>query len=524
MVDGVRKIVALNLWRGTPPDGPVNKGIGDAEFERSRGEAERLFKDARSAKKSQEEELVIAQKIHAARYGQKVKTVTITDLKACWDALPHKSDVSKERRKRIHSVLDRFEKFMSEHHPNVRDCGAIEATHFKEFMDSVEKSGMSARSWNDHLGILRSVLSKVGWQGPGYRDYLSKVPKKPENSVHRRPFSGTELESIFAAAAKVDPELYPVIVAAACTALRRGDVARLKWDSLDMDEGFATVKTTKTGETVEIPIFPPFMAVLKNAEKTRKKGESHVFPKIAMEYSTSPSSLNQRLEKILAEAGFVHPEKVKGGKYPAASSPSEAEEMVLAGMKAAKWSPMRKEKGLTILRMHLAGKKGTDIAAALGIGKSGVSGYLHDMEDAGEVALVSPPKPETQRKSTMEEIKKTDQRLHRGSLCGFHAFRTTFCSLALANGVPMELLTRITGHHTTAVVEKHYNRLKREQTRRAFGAAMPEAIAGAIPTVSSAKPSSVEKVSAMLSKATPDQLSKIAAILDNNGKRVQTKR
>ena len=70
-VDGVRKVVALNLWRGKPP-GPGEE-TGDAKFERSRGEAERLFKQTREGKKSAEEELVIAQKVHAARYGHKVK-------------------------------------------------------------------------------------------------------------------------------------------------------------------------------------------------------------------------------------------------------------------------------------------------------------------------------------------------------------------------------------------------------------------------------------------------------------------
>ena len=57
---------------------------------------------------------------------------------------------------------------------------------------------------------------------------------------------------------------------------------------------------------------------------------------------------------------------------------------------------------------------------------------------------------------------------------GFHSFRVTWITMALAAGVPMELVTRVTGHQTVDVVLKHYFRPGREDFRQAIEGAMPK--------------------------------------------------
>ena len=51
-----------------------------------------------------------------------------------------------------------------------------------------------------------------------------------------------------------------------CTAMRRGDCCLLKWKDVDLKEGFIAVKTAKTGETVDIPIFPMLREELERRE------------------------------------------------------------------------------------------------------------------------------------------------------------------------------------------------------------------------------------------------------------------
>ena len=65
-------------------------------------------------------------------------------------------------------------------------------------------------------------------------------------------------------------------------------------------------------------------------------------------------------------------------------------------------------------------------------------------------------------------------RLKKASVKGWHSFRTTWITLALAAGVPLELVKRMTGHKTTEVVLEHYFRPGREQFRAALQAAMPK--------------------------------------------------
>lgn len=502
--DGKRRDVTLCRWAGKPPE--TSTGTGDPAFERSRERAKAMLADAIREDEEKGREEIMVQRVHAIRYGVKVGRVKIAELRARWDALPHKAEMTEGWKALVHCVLKRFEDYMSEHFPKVKEAGALTPEHFKGFFAWVDKLGISGRAWNYHLTILRGTLAKVDGQSRGFREYLAQLPKRTENTVHRRPFTGEELDAIFTAAAKVDPELHSVLVAAACTALSRGDVARLKWKDVDLAEGFVTVKRSKTGETVDIPIFPPFMAVLSKAEQARRKGVSYVFPGVALAYQRNPDALNVRLRNVLAAAGFVPPEQLEGGKYPAPASPADAVEKVGEGMRRDGWTDARREKGLAILARHLKGEKGVAIAAGLGISRPAVSEYLHEMEAAGNVALVTPPKADAPRQSTLVE---DGSRKRRGSLCGWHSFRTTFCTLALANGVPMEILRKITGHRTAEIVLKYYDRRGREAMRKVMGTAMPKAIAGAVGGGAEIPP----ELAAMLANADKKTLAAVKRLL-----------
>lgn len=60
------------------------------------------------------------------------------------------------------------------------------------------------------------------------------------------------------------------------------------------------------------------------------------------------------------------------------------------------------------------------------------------------------------------------------SVHDFHSFRVTWITLALAAGVPLELVQCVTGHRTVSVVLKHYFRPGREDFRQAIFKAMPK--------------------------------------------------
>ena len=56
--------------------------------------------------------------------------------------------------------------------------------------------------------------------------------------------------------------------------MRRGDCCLLQWDDVDLKQGFITVKTAKTGETVDIPVLPMLREELERG-RTATGGEGY---------------------------------------------------------------------------------------------------------------------------------------------------------------------------------------------------------------------------------------------------------
>ena len=83
-------------------------------------------------------------------------------------------------------------------------------------------------------------------------------------------------------------------------------------------------------------------------------------------------------------------------------------------------------------------------------------------------------------KEAIARVTREDRkgRQKAASILDWHALRTTYVTLALSAGVPMELVRRVTGHATVDVVMKHYFRPDREQFKAALTDAMPEELTG----------------------------------------------
>jgi integrase len=69
--------------------------------------------------------------------------------------------------------------------------------------------------------------------------------------------------------------------------------------------------------------------------------------------------------------------------------------------------------------------------------------------------------------STIRE-KSNGHRQRRGSVYGWHSFRTTFATRALAAGMTEEMVRRVTGHQSVDLVRDHYFRPDREDFRKEF--------------------------------------------------------
>jgi len=110
--------------------------------------------------------------------------------------------------------------------------------------------------------------------------------------------------------------------------MRWGDCCLLKWKGVDLNAGFITVKTAKTGQTVDIPVFPMLREELERAQQ--RKGESaFCFPEAAEMYRTNPDGITWRVKPVLAKA-------LEAGRDSSALPVEKAETVRAKGLESLK--------------------------------------------------------------------------------------------------------------------------------------------------------------------------------------------
>jgi integrase len=273
---------------------------------------------------------------------------------------------------------------------------------------------------------------------------------KATETVNREPFTVEELKAILEACADND-FTRPLIVTGMCTALRRGDCCQLKWKDVDHKEGFITVKTAKTGETVDIPMFPMLRDELAKARATTGKSP-FCFPGAAEMYRNNPDGITWRVKQVLARA--LERMAIDESRVLPAVSPEETRSRGLAYIdnlgETAKAARMR-----GVFTAYMDGQGVKEVMASTGASRGAVSGYLNEIEAATGCVVVR-----GRGKASKGDFLKTERenRKRKASVRDFHSFRVTWITLALAAGVPLELVQRVTGHRTVEVVMKHYFR------------------------------------------------------------------
>ena len=133
---------------------------------------------------------------------------------------------------------------------------------------------------------------------------FKKIHLKKGDPISRIPFSEDELRSILSVA-ETDTVIGGMVIAAACSGMRRADCARLHWSDVDLAEGYIIGRSSKTKKTITIPILAPLRKVLEKL--THNSG--YCFPNAAEMLLTNPDGLNWRLAKLVKKAGVKLPAK-----------------------------------------------------------------------------------------------------------------------------------------------------------------------------------------------------------------------
>lgn len=475
---------------------------GDRRFEASRAKAQAKLNELVEQSKSRRAEELI-QTLHVIRTGTRVSTIPIDQMYDRWSKIPRRrGHLSEAYRKMSETFFARFQKYLAEHYPDVQEMGQVTHAMAVAFMAAEESRGLAGRTRNATLSLLKGTFQHLRREGGFIDNPFDGIVTKDEETIHRKPFSAEEIRAIVDAAQQ-DDICRKLIITGLCTAMRRGDVCQLKWADVNLAKRMLSVKTAKTGERVWIPIFP---LLYDELAKLPHNGE-YCFPEATHLYQEKPDAINRRLNTVFRAAGFVELDKdgevrSKGPNIVAPEALAKAR-TTIEQVDPKKFIRTVRENLLRVFDLYASGLTIKEIIPKLGMSKGSVSTYLSRIEQiAGfpivRTAKVPVPQPAGVRGYLHEKREGSTRRVN---IHGFHALRSTFVTLALTAGVPVELVKAVTGHTLTETVIAHYFHPNQEQMRTALQAAMPRLLMNGAPTRD-------EQIRQILDAMTPKTLKK----------------
>ncbi len=282
---------------GTPPASLSLKEEGDKAFERSRATAQAVLNQIVEEARGKKDSARLLEKIYEMKTGEVLESIELKSLSDEWVKIPRKRKPSERYTKQCKSTLDTFADYVVDHNKVAREISQVTKTMARAYMKDEEDRGVSPKTWNDTLKLLRTTFQKLLPEGAP--NPFNGIPPREAETIFREPFSPEELKSIVEASQKHD-FIRTIMITCICSAMRRGVCCLLLWKDVDLLGGFLTVKTSKTGQTVRIPIFP----LLYDELTALPRNGNHVFPEQAAMYRDNPDGITWRVRQVLKDAGF----------------------------------------------------------------------------------------------------------------------------------------------------------------------------------------------------------------------------
>jgi len=306
IVNDRRHVIRLGVKvKGTPPDSI--KKTGDTAFEVSRQEAKDALNNHVEKARRQNSSESLVQDLHAIRYGTRISSYPISKLIEAWDKIPKKRQVLHPRYVvDVHATLGRFISFVQKEYPKVIEASQVSRQIAHAFLDSDAKRGekdVSEKSWNDTLKRLRATFHflQIEYAMPG--NPFDGIKSRTESNVHRRPFTSEEVTKLLKEV-ETDGFVRPLFVCGLGTAMRLGDCCTLRWDAVNMDgpNPSITVKTSKTGAIVRIPLYERLIEELIRAKKDSFGKSEYVWPLQAAMHQENQQGVTWRIRRAFKNA------------------------------------------------------------------------------------------------------------------------------------------------------------------------------------------------------------------------------
>ena len=122
-------------------------------------------------------------------------------------------------------------------------------------MNRKDKEGGNPATINRELACLKAMMKKAFfWGDIRYNPGLQVTVFKEKPTIPEPLNEGQLLAFLDACIESKSPDLFPVVVCAVETGMRRGELFELKWNYVDLEDRWITVRQSKNNEFRKIPI------------------------------------------------------------------------------------------------------------------------------------------------------------------------------------------------------------------------------------------------------------------------------
>ena len=177
-----------------------------------------------------------------------------------------------------------------------RSMASIRGKDVADTIKIKEAAGASPKTLLIYLATLRHMFNIAAreWGMESLRNPVDLVRKPKLPSGRDRRLVGDELPRLLAAAQVYGGEIGALITWAIETAMRRGEIAAMRWDHLDRLARVLLIPETKTGTPRRVPLSTAALAVLDGLPR-RLDGRV---------WGMRPDSISQAFERVCKAAGI----------------------------------------------------------------------------------------------------------------------------------------------------------------------------------------------------------------------------
>jgi integrase len=178
---------------------------------------------------------------------------------------------------------------------------ALSAEDFAAYRDHLLEKGLAPRTVNTVVRkILKRPLAAAVNEGFLKRNPVASIRHLRDVTVEKGIFSPEEIVKLLDGA---DPDWRGLVLAGYFSGARLGDLARLTWAAIDLDERSITFTQKKTGAKIKIPIHPELFDYLIS-RSVPDDGRKPVFPTLYKMPGPGKSGLSMSFKRLMARCGI----------------------------------------------------------------------------------------------------------------------------------------------------------------------------------------------------------------------------